>query len=332
MGTSSRDVRVRECLKVIIEKGYYVLGNVLSEEDCLDALQWSRTVKKGFENIRLSFGEPLEDHLDPNRKQYKFGPNDQSVIRGRVEKWVKNEFCNEPWTVKGWGLIRSEPHGGDQMWHREEGLSHKDGNFNASLWIPLMDGTSIDVVPGSCNRLKTENPNFTTLTLNAGEALIFRTDLVHRGKGNFTSVNFRWHVSLLIPGSEVSSDLGNPLFAHVKCDEERQLRVCEHCHEFRNIGTKVSKHAFLCKKNPETPGRIAEREKRRQERERKKKEQTVTDPPKTKECRYHCGYTNWLTRVNSHQYTCRSNPDWAANRAKINERKRKLRQAKRELD
>ena len=56
---------------------------------------WSKKVNKDdFECIRLRFGEPIDDHLDPNWTEWP-----KCYWWYRVEEWVTNKFCNEPWTA-----------------------------------------------------------------------------------------------------------------------------------------------------------------------------------------------------------------------------------------
>lgn len=174
------------------------------------------------------FNDNPEYHRnDSLRRQYDLKPSlTQGVFIAKLKRQLTAVFPNH--IAKDWVLLQSSPGCRQQAAHTDyiptpELKRASDSTIPLLCIIALQDNTTLEVWPRT-HRLRRYPILQRTITLSAGDALIFRGDLVHAGSA-YSAENIRLHVYLDHPS--VPRDPNRTWIIYKHADEECQKIIDE---------------------------------------------------------------------------------------------------------
>lgn len=140
---------------------------------------------------------------DRHRRQLTLRPRDGSWLAS-IRDRLHAEFGDHGHTPTGFVLLASDPGCARQAAHQDYVpdtalLSATDVEMPLLFLLALEPATALDVWPGSHRFIGTETTDpipRKTLRLEAGDAVVFRGDLVHAGSAYSDVANIRVHVYL----------------------------------------------------------------------------------------------------------------------------------------
>ncbi|KAE8888970.1 hypothetical protein PF003_g26885 [Phytophthora fragariae] len=239
-------------------EGYLIENLQLSDAILQEALEEVQQLP--FSPI---FGEVYKLERDPNRLQASittFGPAMEKVYQ--TIRNIVTRSDNEWYTKrKLWAALKSLPGGLRQgipcdfpSFETSKAILEK-GAVQASVIVALMSKTHFYIYPG-CFGTYVDHDKCAAVTLDAGEFLLFRGDLVHAG-ADFKKENIRLHCYVRVRGiSQMADSTETAVFSSY---------VCEFCGEICDSRRHLSNHRRYCHKNPK---RVKAKEKRKKADER----------------------------------------------------------------
>lgn len=196
---SLSSIEMETKLKQFWERGYMTFSNIISNSEAETVLN---------DGSKLSyvpiFKEVFGD-MDRFRLMGNFSNRKRSSfvkLRNRVCEFVAS-FDNMKWIPKTWVILKSLEGGEEQAPHHDypqfeisNARLHWKTTIQAGMIVAFMNNTNFIVYEG-CFGGEVSISKKRELTLNQGDCIIFRGDLVHAGAA-FTKLNYRMHVYLTV--------------------------------------------------------------------------------------------------------------------------------------
>lgn len=211
--------------------GYVVLPRFVSITPTTRAVY----ARLAAENAEPIFNDnPAEHRNDSRRRQMTL--RERSVSGTQVAQQRRRlEAMFPQHTARDWVLLESLPGCRQQAAHTDyiptpELRSAPDAEVPLLFLLALEDDTRLEVWPRT-HRPRRYPVFQTTVRLNAGDAVLFRGDLVHAGSA-YEHHNLRIHAYLDHPA--VPRDPNRTWIIYKHADESFRAIICEHADEHRH--------------------------------------------------------------------------------------------------
>jgi hypothetical protein len=240
-------------LKEFMDTGYFRIQNAVTPDmierilDTVDGLEFKPVFKDAIG----------DNQMDAFRQQAHFGENRArpfKELRKRLTQIVSSYRKN--WEPKNWVVLWSKAGGNEQAPHQDfpkREVTHARAgvgftknkamritpSIQAGIIVALMPDTELVVYHGCFNDAVASRKR--TLLFQAGEAIIFRGDLVHSGAA-FAKDNYRIHAALTVKG--VPWDENATEAVPMKTEK------CLFCPEERLTSAAIHSHMRYCIQNP----------------------------------------------------------------------------------
>jgi len=183
--------------------GYVHIKNIFDIPDSIHKELVSQIDKKSSAIFNHNESKTTNDR---KRRQIKLKIKSKRMIDfiAVINKYLTS--INPNLTVNDWIIIKSLSKCTDQAAHCDYAqvgdiLKTADEQMPLSVLVAIEPETKLHVWPKSirsCKSIKTKSINRSTVTMNTGDIVVFRDDLVHAGSG-YSNQNYRLHAYMDSP-------------------------------------------------------------------------------------------------------------------------------------
>lgn len=232
-------------MKEFWEKGYTILPGLVTDSITKQALAALTSLQLKYQPIcKQVFGEKYDDSVMQAHMPIRSIPACMNLGVVITREIIKKQPLMR-WKAVEWVVLKSLPGGGEQQARYDfpsgeiSRAWHKYSSVQAGLMVGLMPNTKL-IVYDSC--FAEANPRKQkTITYGAGDAVLFRGDLVH-AEAPYDVLNYRIRATLIVQGidwgKKESEIAPAPTFK------------CKHCPFRATTNREIYNHNRFCPENP----------------------------------------------------------------------------------
>ena len=245
----SVDLDFEALFNIFWDKGYFILRKFIPDHLTDKLLEKVEDV----EYVSI-FRQVYSKQHDAYRFQGKFPPRKPfSDFTTFVKEKLIKRCADKRWVPRNWVFLKSLAGGEEQQAHRDfpsfetSRARHEYDTIQAGFMTGLMSGTTL-IVYESCFA-EADVAKRKIITIDKGDCIIFRGDLVHAGSA-YDTLNYRIHATLKVKGIKWNDNATDA--APMKTFK------CKFCPLLVDTKLKLRNHSRLCHSNPDREFHIAQ--------------------------------------------------------------------------